>query len=140
MSDIPLRSSKVRTVSRYVAVCAVTLLVALCGYLLIQNGNQSEQLARRTPTLDYLVCHDQASDAVKIAQVEWIDRLSTLIALTDEASPEAVITAVTAAQDANRELQAAAQRLSNATDLSLPAQADAEPGEPYRCPTAPVGD
>lgn len=134
----PVPKSKLRRIGGYLAVCGVTLLVALCAYLLIQNSNQSEQLARRTPTLDYLVCHDHASDDLSIAVADYTTALRQLINLPDDASPEDRAKAFQTFNDAADEIDVRKVILRDATDKSLPVSDT--PSKGRSCPTAPQAD
>lgn len=132
-----------RKLIRCVAILGVAVLVAVVGYLLILVQSQQEVLGRRTPTLDYLVCHDARSDGLKISQSEWLLAPSTLINLqtaTAEPDPKRVADAFLVFNEATVNLDASNQRLRDATDESLPLQAGAGDDGRFRCPTAPVAN
>lgn len=96
-------------------------------------------LARRAPTLEYLDCRDRAELPFQAAQAEYLLAAVDLgeISRDPAATPAALEQALLRRDEARMRYEAARLRLLAVNDRDAPLEADAEPGEPFRCPALP---
>lgn len=105
------------------------------------NRELAEILNRRAPTLEYLACRDRAELPFEAAQAEYLLAAVDLgeARRADPPAPAAeLMAAAQRAEKARRAYEAAGKRLAAVTDPKAPLEADAAPGEPFRCPAIPL--
>lgn len=159
------KRSNRRRVPWWPLVLVMLVVASLLGWRVVKSGTSADRSAassaksaaavrdlagilnRRAPTLEYLACHDRASDQLAIAQalfqVAQAEYVKALVAAAGQhpLSAAAVVHVDRTSKnlDASRSRLAEAERVTAATtDPDAPPERAGHSRTPHRCPALPL--